>query len=175
MSIRLRPPADGDVARLVALEHASRRRYAVHGGALAWVAGMPAMAPERFDRGETVVADAVDGTPLGYVLLEPLDGLLYIVGIAVAPEAGGRGVGRALMAQAEARASAQRLGGTSLATFREPPWNGPWFRRLGYVPLPEHRIGPGLAAVLARHAGFLDMATRETLWKSRAPAAGDAT
>ncbi|MGP9821760.1 GNAT family N-acetyltransferase [Salinarimonas sp. NSM] len=165
MTIRLRPLAEGDAPRLAALERASRRRYADHGGALAWVAEMPAMPPERFDRGDTLVADGADGTPLGYVLLEPLDGLLYIVGIAVAPQAGRRGVGRTLMREAEVRASAQGLGGTSLATFREPPWNGPWFRRLGYTAMPEHRIGPGLAAVLTRHAGLVDMATRETLWK----------
>ena len=52
----------------------------------------------------------------------------------------------------------------TLATFKSPPWNGPWFRRHGFAAMPEERIGAGLRAVLDRHAAFLDMATRETLW-----------
>ncbi|MGJ3264057.1 MAG: GNAT family N-acetyltransferase [Salinarimonas sp.] len=170
----LRAPAPGEVDDLRAIDVAARVRYRDAGGPLAFVADKPAIAAERFARGETLVAE-IDGRPVGHVLLEPLDGLLYVSSIAVAPEAGGRGVGPALMRAAEARAVALGLAGTSLATFREPPWNGPWFRRLGYAPIPQARIGPGLAAILAGHARFLDMSTRETLWKPRAPAAaGDA-
>ena len=37
----------------------------------------------------------------------------------------------------------------TLTTFRGPRWNGPWFRRFGFVPMPAGQIGPGLAAVIA--------------------------
>ncbi|WP_052340803.1 GNAT family N-acetyltransferase [Salinarimonas rosea] len=169
-----RAPAPGEIEDLRAIDVAARARYREAGGPLAFVAETPAIAAERFARGETLVAE-IHGRPSGYVLLEPLDGLIYVASIAVAPEAGGRGVGRDLMRAAEIRAVELGLAGTSLATFRVPPWNGPWFRRLGYAPLPEAAIGPGLAAILAGHAAFLDMATRELLWKPCAPAvAGDA-
>jgi hypothetical protein len=45
-----------------------------------------------------------------------------------------------------------------------PPWNGPWFRRQGFTTMPESEVGAGLLAVLTRHASFLDMQSRETLW-----------
>jgi hypothetical protein len=51
-----------------------------------------------------------------------------------------------------------------LATFRVPPWNGPWFRRKGFTTMPESEAGAGLLAVLTWHASFLDMQIRETLW-----------
>jgi hypothetical protein len=75
------------------------------------------------------------------------------------------GIGRLLMIGAEHRAQQLKVAGLSLTTFRTPPWNGPWFRRQGYSPIPEERIGPGLRAILDRHATFHDIATRETLWK----------
>jgi GNAT superfamily N-acetyltransferase len=85
-------------------------------------------------------------------------------------EIGGRvvgiGIGRLLMTEAERRARQLKLAGLSLTTFRMPPWNGPWFRRQGYSPIPEELVGPGLRTILDRHATFHDMATRETLWKS---------
>jgi len=52
-----------------------------------------------------------------------------------------------------------------LTTFRTPKWNGPWFRRFGFVPMPEERIGSGLRAIVERQAKFVDPSTRETLWR----------
>jgi hypothetical protein len=69
-----------------------------------------------------------------------------------------------LIAHAVSRATATAAKAVTLATFRTPPWNGPWFRRQGFEPMPEDRIGPMLRAVLERHARYLDMSTREALW-----------
>ena len=99
------------------------------------------------------------------MLLQPLDGLLYIANVSVSAELAGLGIGRLLMTAAEHRAQQMKLAGLSLATFRIPFWNSPWFRRQGYSPIPDERIGPGLRAILDRHASYLDMATRETFWK----------
>jgi hypothetical protein len=49
----------------------------------------------------------------------------------------------------------------TLATFRAPPWNGPWFRQQGFTIMPESEIGAGLRAVLIRHERFLDMRARQ--------------
>jgi hypothetical protein len=40
------------------------------------------------------------------------------------------------MTAAEHRAQQMKLAGLSLATFRIPFWNSPWFRRQGYSPIP---------------------------------------
>ena len=163
--LALRPAGPDDVARLQRIDESARRRYRALPG-LEVAATAPAIGAERFAAGETVVA-AWDGEPVAFVLMQALDGLLYIANISVACGASGRGIGRRLIAVVEARAKERGLPAVTLATFKTPRWNGPWFRRHGYETMPETEIGPGLRAVLERHAAFLDMSARETLWKIR--------
>jgi N-acetylglutamate synthase-like GNAT family acetyltransferase len=160
----LRPLAEDEIETVRTVEKLARIRYRALGGFWTQAVESPAIAAERFARGKTIVAE-LDGKLSGFVLLQPLDELLYVASVAVSPDAAGLGIGRLLMIGAEHHAQQLKVGGLSLATFRLPPWNGPWFRRQGYLPIPEKRIGPGLRTVLDRHATFLDMATRETLWK----------
>jgi GNAT superfamily N-acetyltransferase len=160
----LRPLAENEIETLRTIEKAARTRYGALDRVLARAAEAPAIAPERFAGGETIVAEH-QGEPAGFVLLQPLDGLLYVTNVAVNPAAAGLGIGRLLMIGAERRAQQLKVAGLSLTTFRTPPWNGPWFRRQGYSPIPEALVGPGLRAILDRHATFHDMAARETLWK----------
>ena len=160
----LRPLVEGEIEIIRTIEKDARGRYRALGGVLARAADGPAVAAERFADGEAMVAELF-GKPVGFVLLKPLDGLLYVASVAVSPEAAGVGIGRLLMTGAERCAQRLRLAGLSLTTFRTPPWNGPWFRSQGYLPIPEEHIGSGLRAILDRHASFHDISTRETLWK----------
>ena len=159
----LRPAEPDDIERLQRLDESARRRYQAW-PELSFAATVPAIGAERFAAGDTVVA-VWDGEPVGFILMQTLDGLLYVANISVASGASGRGVGRRLIATAEERALRLRLPAVTLTTFKAPPWNGPWFRSHGFVVMPEDRIGPGLRSVLTRHATFLDMTTRETLWR----------
>jgi GNAT superfamily N-acetyltransferase len=163
-SLFLRPLIQDESEAVRMVEKVARARYRALGGYFAQAAEAPPIAPERFVGGETLVAE-LHHAPVGFLLLRPLDGLLCVVTIAVSPDAAGLGIGRLLMTRAERRARELKVAGLSLTTFRTPPWNGPWFRRQGYSPIPEERIGPGLRAILNRHATFHDMAARETLWK----------
>jgi ribosomal protein S18 acetylase RimI-like enzyme len=163
-SLFLRPLAEDEIETVQTIEKAARTRYLTLGGVLARAAEGPAIASERFAGGETIVAE-YHGEPAGFVLLQPLDELLYVTNVSVIPAAAGLGIGCLLMTGAEHRTEQLKVAGLSLTTFRTPPWNGPWYRRQGYSPIPEERIGPGLRAILDRHATFHDMATRETLWK----------
>src|ERR1700720_2217855 len=95
-----------------------------------------------------------------------MDGALYLANISVLPDASNRGVGTRLLERVIAHARATQATAVTLATFRAPSWNGPWFRRQGFTTMPESEVGAGLRAVLTRHASFLDMQTRETLWFS---------
>jgi GNAT superfamily N-acetyltransferase len=160
----LRPFVEDEIEAVRTIEKQARIRYRDLGGLFVRAAEAPPIAAERFTTGETVVAE-LDDKPQGFVLLQPLDGLLYASNVSVNPEFAGLGIGRMLMSAAQHRARQSKLAGLSLATFRTPFWNGPWFRRQGYSPIPEERIGPGLRAILDRHATFHDMTSRETLWK----------
>jgi N-acetylglutamate synthase-like GNAT family acetyltransferase len=152
-----------EFARLQAIDKVARSRYATLAG-FEFAAHTPPIAAERLGAGETWVAASAESI-VGFILLEPHVGSVYVANISVLPEASGRGIGARLIAQAMSRAAASRAAAVTLTTFRAPPWNGPWFRRQGFEAMPENRIGPNLRAILDRHARSLDMSTRETLWR----------
>ena len=163
--MQLRPigPSE-DLVAIQELENAARSRY-LDDPKLAFVAGSAPIALERLQAGELVVAED-EGRIVGFILTTPMDGGLYIANISVAPGQSGRGIGAALIRDALARASMRGLEKVMLTTFRAPEWNSPWFRRFGFSPMPEERIGAGLRAVLERQAKFVDPVTRETLWRA---------
>jgi GNAT superfamily N-acetyltransferase len=97
-----------------------------------------------------------DGPPIGFLLAHPVDGRLHIAQVSVHPSVARRGLGRALIEHAAAEAVAAGAAELSLTTYTEVPWNGPYYRRLGFTELPEARLGPGLRAIreLERGAGL---------------------
>lgn len=59
------------------------------------------------------------------------------------------GWGAALLDAVSERARILDLSGLVLSTFREVPWNAPYYRRLGFVAL--EALTPGLLAIRAEH------------------------
>lgn len=159
----LRPHDEAEIEDLCRLERAAHRRYLSLKGYEKFAAA-PAINPERFRAGITRVAE-YDGQRAGYILTQSLDDMLYVASLMVEDEMSGKSIGRGLLDWAEAHAKSAGLSATCLATFRLPPWNAPWYGKLGYTEIPMERIGPGLQAILDRHATFLDMALRTTMWK----------
>lgn len=101
------------------------------------------------------------GTPVGFALVEWLDGEPHLDEIDVHPAHGRRGLGRALVAAVLdwAREAGQR--GITLTTFRDVPWNAPFYASLGFRELAPPELGPGLAAALRDEAARgLDPARR---------------
>jgi GNAT superfamily N-acetyltransferase len=82
-----------------------------------------------------------------------VDGALHIEQVSVHPRAARRGVGRALLAHAADRAREEGLTALTLTTFTEVPWNAPYYARLGFRPLREADLTPGLRAIRATEAG----------------------
>ncbi|GAA2812207.1 GNAT family N-acetyltransferase [Saccharopolyspora taberi] len=100
---------------------------------------------------------AADPGPVAYVLVEPLDGAAHIAQISVHPDHSRKGVGRRLLDHVESWATGQGLTALTLTTFRDVPWNAPYYRRLGFRDLAADEITPGLAkAVEAEAAHGLD-------------------
>ena len=162
-SLILRTADSRDISRLQEIDKAARSRYR-SAGRLSFAAETPPIATHRLIEGETIVAEE-DGRAVGFVLMNVMERILYIANISVDPPFSGQGIGAALVEAAERHARSHGLTALALATFRTPRWNGPWFRQLGFQPMPADQIGPSLRAVLARHRQFLDMRTRITMWR----------
>lgn len=162
-SIQLRPYAEAEIGKLREIERAAHQRY-LSMESFEKFAEAPTIAPENFETGITTVAEA-DGRPVGYVIVQPLDDMLYVASLMVHDGMSGKGIGRALLEWAEHQAAALEASAICLATFRAPRWNAPRYRKLGYVEIQKDRIGPELQTILDRHSTFLDMTTRITMWK----------
>lgn len=78
-----------------------------------------------------VVAGSADA-PLGFVHVLEVDDGAHLEQVAVRPEAGRRGLGRALVEAALAEAAARGHDRLTLRTYAEVPWNAPFYRRLGF-------------------------------------------
>jgi GNAT superfamily N-acetyltransferase len=101
-------------------------------------------------------AHAPDSRPLGYLLAEPVDGGMHIAQVSVDPAAAGRRLGAALIEHLAEVAAGQGFVALTLTTFRDVPWNAPYYRRLGFVDIPDAELGAGLRAIreLERQAGL---------------------
>ena len=95
--------------------------------------------------GRAWVADD-DGAVVGFVVVDLVDGCAHVEEVAVDPEHGRRGIGTALLAEVERYAAGTGLAGVTLTTFRDVPWNRPWYERLGFRVLDEDELGRGLRA-----------------------------
>ena len=113
------------------------------------VADGPAPSTDAFHEaranGDLLVA-VMDETVVGFLRTTALDGSLHVEQVTVAPGWQQRGIGRALMLAAEQVADARGFTRMTLTTFRDVPFNGPFYERLGWTRLDAESLTPGLAA-----------------------------
>jgi GNAT superfamily N-acetyltransferase len=86
---------------------------------------------------------------IGFALLGRLDDAAHLREIDVLPTESGRGIGSALLAAACERARERGLRRMVLTTFRELPFNAPWYARCGFVELAPAELDDALERVLA--------------------------
>jgi len=88
--------------------------------------------------------------PVGYLLVDVVDGLAHVEQVSVHPAHGRKGRGRALVDGAAAWAAARGFTAMTLTTFRDVAWNGPYYERLGFEVLPGRAHGPQLRGIRQR-------------------------
>jgi GNAT superfamily N-acetyltransferase len=155
----IRPALPEEFPLLSAIENAAGRRFDEAGMHLA--AGVNVA-----DRGELPLAAFVAGEPpVGFVWVLLACGQPHVEEIAVVPEAGRRGIGRALLEAACDWAQRAGFDRVTLCTYRDVPWNGPFYRSAGFVELPEADWCEELAEIRTaeRAAGLDDFGAREVM------------
>jgi len=85
--------------------------------------------------------------PVAFCLVEVVDGTAHIAQISVHPDHARRGIGAALIAHLDQWARDRGLPEVTLTTFRDVPWNAPYYARLGFEAVADEDLGPGLRAV----------------------------
>ena len=93
-----------------------------------------------------------DDEPVGYLTYELVAGEWHIEQVSVDPEHAGRGLGRQLVERVADIAAAAGVRALTLTTYRDVPWNAPYYERLGFRELPEPAWTPELRAIREREA-----------------------
>jgi len=114
-----------------------------------------------------------DGKPLGFAVANVLDGLAHLEELDVLPEAGGRGIGTTLVATACDWAAAHGFPAITLSTFRDVPWNAPFYSRLGFRTLDAKELPRALRGIRAREEQLgIPMTERVIMRRELPPVAG---
>lgn len=99
-------------------------------------------------RGHLWVALA-DDVPVGFAHLMVFGpSIAHLEEIDVHPEHGRRGLGRRLVLASCQWAATNGYSWVTLTTFREVPWNMPFYPRLGFEEIPPEELTPALLSVV---------------------------
>ena len=146
---RIRPATPADFAALQDIERSAGQAFRA--------IGMPEIADDdpftvaeltRYQQaGRAWVTVAADDHPIAYLVADPVDGNLHIEQVSVHAGWSHQGLGRALIEHAAGVAVAAGQPALTLTTFTEVPWNAPYYQRLGFRPLAESEVTPGLRGI----------------------------
>jgi ribosomal protein S18 acetylase RimI-like enzyme len=87
---------------------------------------------------------AVEDEVVGFLGVRVVEGAAHVEEVSVDPRFGRHGHGTRLLDQAAAWAAEQGLAAVTLTTFRDVPWNQPFYARRGYRVLAADELGPAL-------------------------------
>ncbi|MET4619282.1 GNAT superfamily N-acetyltransferase [Arthrobacter sp. 2762] len=114
----------------------------------------------------------VDGLdyPLAYLLTDIVDGNAHVEQVTVHPDQAHQGLGRELLHAARVWARGHGMQRQTLSTFRDVPWNAPYYRRLGFQTLDVGSWGPELAKLMEHEAELgLTRWPRVAMWRPVVP------
>ena len=125
---------------------------------------------EALERGGLWVLDE-DGAAVAYLIDDVIDGEAHLEQVSVHPGWSRRGHGARLVEDLARRTRAAGRTAITLTTFVDVPWNAPYYARLGFRPLTDDELGPGLTAVRrAEIARGLDRWPRTAMRRDVPPA-----
>ncbi len=158
----IRHAGAADLPSLVEIERAAAGLFESYGVAASVLADSTSIDQfgEACDEGLLWVAEW-DAELVGFAFVEIIDGCAHLDELDVHPRVGRRGIGSMLVRTVCEWTAGRALPAVTLTTFRDIPWNEPFYRRLGFDDLPADEIGAELAELLRDEAARgLDPARR---------------
>ena len=148
-SYRIAVARPADLTFLPAIELAAGRLLEGHApaSALAETTSLETLARAQKD-GHLWVALA-DDAPIGFAHVEAVErDALHLEEIDVHPDHGRRGLGTGLVLQVCRSAVLNGYEAVTLTTFRDVPWNMPFYARLGFDLVPRAALSSALRAIV---------------------------
>jgi ribosomal protein S18 acetylase RimI-like enzyme len=102
---------------------------------------------QRFQVGQIWVAVDKQDVVVGFAITREVDDTIYLQEMDVDPAHGRRGLGAALVETVCTWAQLQGYCAISLSTFRDIPWNAPFYSKLGFHILAESELSIGFQQI----------------------------
>jgi GNAT superfamily N-acetyltransferase len=135
VALNVRAAVPADLAGLPAIELSCEAMFAQIG--IVFPPG-PATVEAAIAQGADILVTG--DPPVGFAAVTELDGHPHLEQISVRADLVGQGIGGLLLTEVVCRSGP----GLTLLTFRDVPWNGPWYLRHGFVELPRSAWRPQL-------------------------------
>ena len=142
MNITLRATTLADTAALPAIERSAGQRFLLI-PELAWIADdqiISAAQHQAFAAAGMSWLAQVDDHPVGFLVGEKQGSSLFIAELSLHLEWQGKGIGRRLIEYVAGQAREKGYTSLTLTTFRDVPWNAPWYARLGFEMLADETL-----------------------------------
>lgn len=139
-------PEDAAAACAVSAEAGERFRTMAEPRIAACADDLPFTVDELsvyVDGGRAWVATE-DEAVVGFAIVDVIGGCAHIEEVDVAPASGDRGHGSLLVDEVARWARTAGFDAVTLTTFRDVPWNAPWYVRRGFRVLPDAELTPEL-------------------------------
>lgn len=141
----IRAACPEDIPKLAAIERSAASVF--REANLAWVADgetlPPASLAEYCRNGSLWVAVTEDDEPVGFLAAHELDKAFHIAEVSVTTSHQRQGIGARLIGTAMEYARAAGFRVATLTTYRDLPWNGPFYIRHGFSEMNAGDAGPG--------------------------------
>jgi GNAT superfamily N-acetyltransferase len=139
----------GDLSRIAPIELAAARLLAGYAPEAVLEEVTPEEDLETAQRDGRLWVALAGGEAVGFAHVELLEpDAAHLEEIDVHPEHGRRGLGTRLVRAVCRWADSRGLGAVTLTTFRDVPWNMPFYARLGFEEVTPAALGPALHRVL---------------------------
>jgi GNAT superfamily N-acetyltransferase len=154
---RIRPPRRDELEALRWIERDAGRAFAAIGMARIADDDPPSLTElEAFlASGRAWVGVDEHDRPIAYLLSSVVDGSAHIDQVSVISAHARRGLGATLIEHLATTALTEGRPALTLTTFRDVPWNAPYYQRLGFVIVDPAEQGPELAALVSRESATI--------------------
>ncbi len=153
----------GDIPALIEVDKAASELFAATGliNEDALDDHVPADVFETAMLGDHVfVARDNDDKAVGFILTSLRGAGLYLDQVSVHPEHGKQGIGRALVLRILKDTEYRGLPDVTLSTFRDLPWNGPFYASVGFREIRPEKLDPFMREIEAAQRPFMDVTKR---------------
>ncbi|MDX9669182.1 MULTISPECIES: GNAT family N-acetyltransferase [unclassified Pseudomonas] len=136
MTLTIRPARATDASALPAIERSAAELFRVD-PALAWLAdsdvASAAQHRQAIEQAHVWVAESATAQLAGFIRALDVGNQLHIEELSVSQAFQGQGAGRRLVMAAIEHARHRQMRAVTLTTFRDVPWNAPFYQRMGFV------------------------------------------